>query len=195
MCTIQSKSGSSNIGEAFIKDGNFGSSDQNLIKIKYHKANSLDILPIFKAYGIDIGQHIKKICCPLPQHKDGTASFYYYSQTNSFFCYGCKVGGGPVELVSSILDIPKPEASEIILSSFSGNANMQIAIIKDFAYRQETILNFSNYIRDIRNQDSSTSKTLDEICLIFDTLMSKHSLDNDGVKSLIKKLKVKINVS
>jgi CHC2 zinc finger len=36
--------------------------------------------------------------CPLPDHDDGTPSFYVYPETNSWFCYGCSRGGDVVQL-------------------------------------------------------------------------------------------------
>jgi hypothetical protein len=36
--------------------------------------------------------------CPLPGHEDRSPSFTVYPETNSFFCFGCLVGGDVVEL-------------------------------------------------------------------------------------------------
>ena len=37
-------------------------------------------------------------CCPLPDHADRSPSFTIYPKTNSFFCFGCLVGGDGIEL-------------------------------------------------------------------------------------------------
>jgi DNA primase len=37
-------------------------------------------------------------CCPLPDHEDKTPSFVVYTETNSWFCFGCLRGGDVVEL-------------------------------------------------------------------------------------------------
>lgn len=192
MRTIQNNSGSDNIGKAFIEDGDFRNDNKNSLKIKYHKANLVEITSIFKSYSIDAGHHQKKICCPFPSHQDNSASFYYYSNTNSFFCYGCKVGGGPVEFVSAMDDIQKNDAINKILLGYENNIDIDVIIQKDFISRQETMLGFSNYIRNIRNKNTNLNKSLEDMCKIFDTLNIRHSLDNDALKSLIKKLKVKI---
>jgi DNA primase len=36
--------------------------------------------------------------CPLPDHEDNSPSFTCYSETNSWFCYGCYRGGDVIEL-------------------------------------------------------------------------------------------------
>jgi|SRR5215207_874213 len=36
--------------------------------------------------------------CPLPDHEDRTPSFVVYTETNSFFCFGCVRGGDVVDL-------------------------------------------------------------------------------------------------
>lgn len=36
--------------------------------------------------------------CPLPDHQDKTPSFAVYTQTNSWFCFGCVRGGDVIEL-------------------------------------------------------------------------------------------------
>lgn len=37
--------------------------------------------------------------CKCPFHKDKEASFTIYPDTDSFYCYGCQSGGGPVQLL------------------------------------------------------------------------------------------------
>ena len=63
-----------------------------------------------KHYGfefIDTSANIVKASCKLKSHGhiDDTPSFMYYRDTNSFFCQGCKKGGGIIELVSIMEDI------------------------------------------------------------------------------------------
>ena len=38
-----------------------------------------------------------KMCCPL--HSEKTASFIVYMNTNSFFCFGCSVGGSVIDFM------------------------------------------------------------------------------------------------
>lgn len=45
------------------------------------------------------------ISCPIPAHihQSGTPSFKVYKDTNSFYCFGCKAAGGPVQLTQHML--------------------------------------------------------------------------------------------
>lgn len=71
--------------------------------------------------------HRNPINCPLPGHDDRTPSFHYYSETNSFYCFGCRRGGSVIDLImqleslefgaalqraSELLGIPLREMSE-----------------------------------------------------------------------------------
>jgi hypothetical protein len=47
--------------------------------------------------------------CPLPDHEDKTPSFAVYPESNSFFCFGCLVGGDVVELARHAWGHPKEE--------------------------------------------------------------------------------------
>ena len=44
-----------------------------------------------------IGNNQKKCLCPL--HNEKTPSFTIYGDTNSFYCYGCGVGGSNIDLI------------------------------------------------------------------------------------------------
>lgn len=43
------------------------------------------------------------MCCPL--HKEKTASFHIYRKSNSFYCFGCHVGGDVIHLVKLIHEL------------------------------------------------------------------------------------------
>ena len=61
-------------------------------QIKY--ANSLPLLSILAHYGVYLDESNRKIGCPFPSHKNGkeqTPSFVYYHNTNTFWCFGCKI--------------------------------------------------------------------------------------------------------
>jgi len=196
MRSLQSKSRSISIGEAFITDRGFRDDDEAAAKILIKKANSVNILSIFKKCSLKIDEYAKKAHCPFPHHNDKSASFYYYKDTNSFYCFGCKSGGGPVEFVSLIGSIDKREAAEKIVSKFEADINLELSCdTKDFAARQQMFLEFSTLIRNFIHSNSDDDAAIhycEKLSLIFDTINIKHNIDNEGLKSLIAKLKIKL---
>jgi hypothetical protein len=48
--------------------------------------------------------------CPLPDHEDRSPSFTVYPETNSWFCYGCLLGGDVIELARHAWGYEKSEA-------------------------------------------------------------------------------------
>ena len=49
--------------------------------------------------------------CPLPQHEDRSPSFTVYPETDSFFCFGCLVGGDVIELARHAWGYDKAEVA------------------------------------------------------------------------------------
>ena len=59
--------------------------------------------------------------CPLPQHEDRSPSFTVYPETDSFFCFGCLVGGDVIELARHAWGYDKGEvamAAALLLYEF-----------------------------------------------------------------------------
>ena len=194
MLPLQSKSGSINIGQAFIDDQSVGDDNKDALKIK--QANSVDILCIFKDFGFKINDYIEKINCPLPYHKDRTASFKFYKENNGFYCFGCKSGGGPVALVSLMEDLTKIEAADKIIKRFNPNSVEDDKSSEDYIYSKKISLEFSTTIREFIFKNLDDDEALDyceKITLPFDTITAKHNVNSDGLKSLVAKLKIKLD--
>lgn len=196
MRPIQSNSRSDSIGKAFIEDRGFGDDHQDTSKILIRKANRTNINHLFDALNIKVDEYMKKCHCPFPYHqKDRTPSFQFYKDTNSFFCFGCKTGGGPVELLSSLKGIPKEDAAQLILSKFGVNDPLA-DISHNFQVKQQLLLEFSSLIKNFITDnldDNLAIEYSERVCLIFDTVNSKHKLDNQGLKFLIEKLTFKLH--
>jgi len=193
MRTLQSKSGYVDIGEAFIADRDFRD-DHKATKILIRQAEAVDILSIFKQYGIILDEYNKKMCCPLPHHNEKSASFNYYKDTNSFYCFGCKGGGGPVEFVALMQSIAKLDAANKIISKFEIDPDLeQTTSAIGFIDKQQLFLEFSTLIRSfIRSNldDENALNYCEKVSMIFDKINHKHKLDTDGLKSLSVKLKL-----
>jgi DNA primase len=194
MYSLQNKSGPISIGEAFIKDRDARTNDKDP-KILIKQANSVDLQDVFNYYSIHIEGN-RKCICPFPFHKgEKTGSFTYYRDTNSFFCFGCKSGGGPVNFVSLYDEIEREDAAKKIMDKFYANPNIVVRDPALFVERQHIMLEFSELIRNFifDNLDDKQALThVDKVTLIFDTINSRHNLDNEGLKSLIDKLHLKL---
>lgn len=196
MHSLQNSDRSLSIGEAFIKDRDSGTDDKNATKILIAQANSVDLFTVLRHYGIRVDEYNGKCICPFPFHSnEKTASFKYYKDTNSFYCFGCKSGGGAVNFVSLFNNISREDAAARITEKFHIDPNIEIPESSSFIERQRLLLEFSDSIRNFVFDNLDDSQALDyseKVGLIFDTINSRHSLDNVGLKSLIKKLQVKL---
>ena len=163
------------------------------------KANAVSLQSLLKLYGITVDECNRKIVCPFPSHKGGresTPSFYYYPQTNTFWCFGCKIGVGCCDFVAAKDKISKPRAAQKIIDLFNLKID-QINIKNNLLFTDETLdllLEFSTLVRDFRdvNKDEKAFLFIEEICCAFDTINLKHNLNNSALKFLIDKLKLKI---
>ena len=61
-----------------------------------------------------IGSNLRGKC---PLHEERTPSFYVYTGTNTWFCYGCQQGGDVINLIQSINNCPFPSALQILTNS------------------------------------------------------------------------------
>ena len=66
--------------------------------------NIIEIDVVCAQLGIDLESmgYIQRGFCPY--HSEGNASFTVYTDTNSWYCFSCSRGGGPLQLVKSFVD-------------------------------------------------------------------------------------------
>lgn len=196
MQSLQNTTRSVSIGEAFIEDRELGVNDKDATKELIKQANAIDIITVFKHYGINMDEYNKKCICPFSFHSnERTPSFMLYKDTNSFFCFGCKSGGGPVNFVSINDNISKYVAAKKLLSQFNADINLPEFDTEYFIERQNIIINFSDLLRTftLNNLDDNEAfEYREKVSSIFDTINFKHNLDTNGIKSLINKLQLKL---
>lgn len=189
---IQTSGDTGNIAKAFTDVG------KNFYKELINSANSIPILNIFKYYGLNIDAVNRKIICPFPGHKSGneiTGSFMYYPDTNTFWCFGCKIGVACCDFVANMDGINKVKAANKILSIFNSD-DVELSEINRINYseRLDIMIEFSTTIRDFRNIycDEKSFEFIENICLVYDQLNVKHNLTNEALKSITDQLKQKI---
>lgn len=57
------------------------------------------VTDILERKGVNLKRVGELVKCSCPFHNDPTPSFVVYPKTNSFYCFGCEVGGGPIQLL------------------------------------------------------------------------------------------------
>ena len=195
MHTFQNNSRSNSNSKVFIKNRNFGNYGKNYKEL-INQANSVNIISIFKSFNVSLDEFNTKCLCPFPDHNERSPSFVFYKNTNRFYCFGCKEGGGPVEFVSHMNNIDKITSAENIISNFEIDPTLLLE--KEafgFQERQMLYMEFSEIIRSfiMKNLDDKTALEYAENAgKIFDTINSRNKLDNAGIKSILNKLKLRL---
>lgn len=199
--TARSDSNSETSGEAGSVAAAFAGKDyyQELIS----KANTVPIIRLFRLYGIRLDDHNKKTTCPFKSHKGGrerTGSFYYYPETNSFYCFGCKIGGQHAhgcELVAAMDGITKVQAAYKILQLFESDVDEDnIYNPQDFEERLKIMMEFSATVREFHQTYPSPEAGVyvEVACKKFDALNLKHKLDNEALRRIVEQLKEYISL-
>jgi len=172
-----------------------GEGYQNIIE----QANSVSIKKIFYMYGLRLDENNRKTTCPFKSHKGGretTASFYFYPDTNTYFCYGCRQGSKPVDFVLNMDRCTKIKAAQKILENFHSDSDDNVILdIEDFSERMEIMMSYSNTVRNfhLNFSDEKSFCFIEENCKVFDKLNNKHDLSNDALRSMISQLIAAIN--
>src|SRR6185369_7708626 len=162
------------------------------------KANTVPIIRVFKHYGLRLDERNRKIICPIPSHKGGrenSPSFYYYPETNTFWCFGCKTGVGCTDLVAAMDNTSKAKAAFKILEWFGDDVDEdKILDRENFSERLEIMMDFSNTVREFRRSyfDEKAIAHIDDVCSVYDTENLKHKLDNEALRRLVEYLKEEI---
>jgi hypothetical protein len=195
MCDLSSSNRPISSSEASGEAGSFtapfaGEGYQNIIE----QANSISIKKIFMMYGLRLDENNRKTTCPFKSHKGGresTASFYYYPDTNTYFCYGCRQGSKPVDFVHYMDKCTKVKAAQKILQNFSSEVEDDFFIDRqNFSERMEIMMQYSNAVRDfhINFNDESSFDFIENNCQIFDKINKKYDLNNEALKSVVQQL-------
>lgn len=79
----------------------------------------LDMRSIAAEYGFNPNRH-NYICCPF--HSEKTPSMRLYSQ--SFYCFGCHIGGDVITFVSKLFDLTAIEAAKKLDTDFALNLDI-----------------------------------------------------------------------
>lgn len=175
-----------------------------IVKELIAKANSVPLSRVLRYYKILCNELHNNATCPFKTHKGGlerTGSFYFYPETNSFYCFGCKIGGKSkhaVELVSAIEGITSHAAAKKIISLFNSDIGSCIDYDDNFNVSEqlEIMMDFSNIVREFRNLylDPSSQEFIEKRCEVYDMLNLKHDMNIETLQYVIDQLKEQIKI-
>jgi hypothetical protein len=164
------------------------------------RANSVPLSKVFKYYGLRLDESNRKIACPFKSHKGGretTPSFKFYFDTNSYCCYGCRIGSRGCDFVAEMDRITKSAAASKILKIFSSDVDDDNVFDRqNFSEKLETMMEFSNIVREFlqANTDQKALIFIEQICLVYDDLNFKHkNLNNEALREITDQLKEHIS--
>lgn len=149
---------------------------------------------------------IKKDVIRCPFHSERTASFRIYQSNNSFYCFGCGIGGDQINFVAKILDISYYDAlkrvdEDFMLGVFSrkiSKSTLQKRIYererkqfeeeKTKLKRQAEENKLINFFKELRNRFESESDNIKlKNAIIFVESWLNGKMDIDGVVTLLPK--------
>lgn len=177
---------------------NFNSDRQEEIKSR------VTIADVIRKYSPS--SEIKKDVIRCPFHSERTASFRIYQRNNSFYCFGCGIGGDQINFVAKILDISYYDAlkrvdEDFMLGVFSrkiSKSTLQKRIYererKQFEEekaklkRQAEENKLINFFKELRNRFESEADNIKlKNAIIFVESWLNGKMDIDGVVTLLPK--------
>lgn len=207
MRDLQSTTGSLSYGETSWTTGDVTNTtsgkaaEQDLIA----KANSVPLFRVLRYYNVKvIPSHVNSTICPFKHHKGGkerTGSFYFYPETNSFYCHGCKTGGmhrHAVAFVAAQEGITFVKAAQKIVSLFNDDVDpsAEFSDGRNFSEQLEIMMDFSNAVQEFRKNylDDESQYFIENLCEAYDRLNARHDMDNDSLRLLVSKSKDQIDL-
>jgi len=127
----------------------WGNEDFKNIKSK------VGIFDVIKLYGLD--KTLEGDFCGCPFHDENIKSLFLYSLTNSFYCFGCNVGGDIFSFVQMKEGIDKKKALKFLSEKFNipflKNSEEKGIIIKDNCYfsNVKKLEKLSNFIIELNH--------------------------------------------
>lgn len=143
--------------------------------------------------------------CPFKDHNDNSPSFFLNTQSNSFKCWGCGKGGGPVSFISFYFNRKITDVAEDIISKYGDLEDTYNNILDQSQEEVDSlILDLNNYVRNfiISNKNKPHYEQyflfVENLMWSLDVYIEKHYADRsvidiDNITERIKIIKSRLN--
>lgn len=202
MRTLPSTTGSDSPSETPSEAGDFTATftGKDYYQELINRANTVPLTRVLKHYGVRVDAYNRKVTCPLKSHKGGresTPSFWYYPDTNTFYCFGCKAGIRCCDFVAEMDRCTRVQAAHKVLELFGEDVDEDNMIDRtSFAERMNIMMDFSNVVREFYQTfpDEKARVYIEVACKKYDALNLKHKLENEALKRIVEQLKEYISL-
>jgi|SRR5579859_1701768 len=176
--------------------GYFTANSQELYdKSLINKANAVPIINIFRHYNVRVNEQMRKTICPFLSHKGGkenSPSFWYYPETNTYCCFGCRIGSRGVDFVCEMEKCDREVAANKIISLFGSQIDNSSLLneTNNASERLEIMMQFSKRIFEFyqNNHSEHAFKFIEHICWTYDQINLLHNPNNEALLNLIEEL-------
>lgn len=161
------------------------------LELEKDRAINFPLDKLFKLYNLNINKSNTKSICPFPSHNNGnerTASFMYYPESNTYWCFGCKQGNSSIDFVKYMDGLNYHQALNKI-SLLNNDGPILSRPNSSFEEYFKKYNEFSSKLNVLFRNDYDKAM---EIMKSFDEIRLEYSLNHEEVVKLIDKLILRI---
>ena len=133
----------------------------------------VSINTILQHYSLIVNRD-NKISCPF--HQEKTPSLVIYNNTNSWYCWGCSIGGTVIDFIMKMENLDKLQAAKLLNDRFNLGLEPKIKIELDKTLDIFTKIN--NFLSD--NKKDEGVKCISENCILPKNLKSGFYMVDKG---------------
>jgi len=158
--------------------------------------NKISLLSIAKQQSIILQPTHKsdwayKACCPFPDHRDSSPSFYINTQTNTFHCFGCSRKGGvcqflaclqkkqTIEIAKDLIEKGTVEVTELVKEAQKSYYETIFPFLDEFAKIHFDFLQKYNFSEEAFEYASNVSPVFE---LYIKNVLKNNGLDIESMK-------------